>query len=172
MRDFPLSDDDRRVIAEAQRIVASRAFANLQTALQRFAQQQRQPVAAVTPGLQRFMQQYSDALAALQPGIDQIAEQMRSTFRSLAADLRCTRRATGTTRSGQPSTPVRRPGRSAHSWPRADARSHPVCRREEDVRVLPFPPGPGFGRLRADDNCSDDHQRCAQSCPSVERSVA
>ena len=83
MSDFRLSDDDRRAIAEAQRVVASKALANIQPALEQFAQQQRQLVAAVTPGLQRFMQQYSDAVAGLQPGIDQIAEQIRSTLVAL-----------------------------------------------------------------------------------------
>ena len=79
MSDFRLSDADRRAIAEAQRVVASKAFANIQPALEQFAEQQRQFVAAVTPGLQRFMQQYSDAVAGLQPGIDRIVEQARST---------------------------------------------------------------------------------------------
>lgn len=83
MSDFRLSDDDRRAIAEAQRVVRSQAFANLQPALEQFAEQQRQLLAAAMPGLQRFMQQFSDVVAELQPGIDQFAEQIRSTLLSL-----------------------------------------------------------------------------------------
>lgn len=83
MSEFRLSDEDRRAIAEAQRVVASEAFDNIRPVLEQFAEQQHRLVAAVTPGLRRFMQQYSDAVAAWQPGVDRIAEQIRSSLLAL-----------------------------------------------------------------------------------------
>ena len=87
MSDFQLSGDDRRAIAEAQRVLSPQALANIQSALALFAERQREFVAAAVPGIQRALEQMAAAFAAVQPGIDQIAEQFRSTLATLKPAL-------------------------------------------------------------------------------------
>ena len=87
MNDFRLSGDDRRAIAEAQRVLSPQALANIQSALALFAERQRELVAAATPGIQRALEQVAGALAMVQPRIDQITDQFRSTLVALQPGL-------------------------------------------------------------------------------------